>query len=169
MKQNSRKLMTALLLVWLLGPVEPVFADGIADQFPDVVSRSQANGRAWAVETTPQSMRDSGPWTVEMWSRGRRRYKHFNGQNNSGYTNYPNYSSSSSYGSQSNYSNNNNSSSGYPYNPPASFAALNHTAGPIRARYRQRLRPNLAAAALNSAVVTVSLVVATANIMARLI
>jgi hypothetical protein len=70
-----------------------------------------------------------------MWSRGRRRYKHFNGQNNSGYTNYPNYSSSSSYGSQSNYSNNNNSSSGYPYNPPASFAALNRSMVPNGSSY----------------------------------
>src|SRR5208337_466442 len=73
---------------------EPVFADSdISGQFPDVVLRT-SGGRAWAVETTGQQGRNgwgadrvsqsSGngqPWDVEMWSRGRRRIKHFNGYN----------------------------------------------------------------------------------------
>ncbi len=90
---TKRAVLWAFTFIWLLGPIEPVFAfdRDIAGQFPDVVT-SPAGGKIWAVETPPQSLParnnfggnsmaqgSNEPWTVEMWSRGRRRYKNFNG------------------------------------------------------------------------------------------
>jgi hypothetical protein len=92
---SNRALLWAFTFVWLLGPIEPVFAfdRDIAGQFPDV-RNGAAGGNVWAVETTRQFQQaprqfggnaiapGGGDWVVETWSRGRRRDKHFRGDNN---------------------------------------------------------------------------------------
>jgi hypothetical protein len=134
---NKKSLIWAFTFVWLLGPVEPVFADrDFPGQFPDVVTRSPGGGAVWAQEITQQSssrtpwganatsQASSGPWMVEMWSGGRRRVKHFNGHNA-----YNSYNSDISYHPSSNYGFANNYNSGNNYNRRRNFNARNYYNG----------------------------------------
>jgi len=88
---SIKNLSFALTALFLLGAMEPVFADSnIASQFPDMVAAPARESHVWAGSNGAQG---NSPWLVETWTGGRRRVKRFrntdydNNQNANQYNN----------------------------------------------------------------------------------